>query len=100
MNESFLELSLTDICEAVELPEQAFLKLVEHGIIIPSGEQPSDWSFDLTMVSIAKRATRLHRDLELDWAAVAVIVELIEERNQLQSENTLLKQQIQRFLLD
>jgi chaperone modulatory protein CbpM len=100
MNDSFIELSMTDMCEAVKLPEQTFVELVEHGIIIPSGEHPSVWSFDLTMLSVAKRATRLHRDLELDWEAVALIVELIEERNQLQAENTALKQRLQRFVLD
>ena len=100
MNDHYLELSLVDICEAVELPEQTFVELVEHGIIRPGGRQPSEWSFDLTMVSIAKRALRLHRDLDLDWAAVAVIVDLIEERDRLQAENEQLRQRLQRFLLD
>lgn len=100
MIEQYITLSLDDICQAVELPEQSFVELVEHGIITPVGELPSQWSFDLTMVSIAKRASRLHRDLELDWAAIAVIVELIEERDSLKFENDALKQRLQRFLLD
>lgn len=100
MNDHYIALSLDDICEAVELPEQTFVEIVEHGIISPSGELPAEWSFDLTMVSIAKRATRLHRDLELDWAAIAVILELIEERDFLKLENDALRQRLQRFLLD
>lgn len=100
MIDQYITLNLDDICQAVELPEQSFVELVEHGIITPIGEFPSQWSFDLTMVSIAKRASRLHRDLELDWAAIAVIVELIEERDSLKSENDALKQRLQRFLRD
>lgn len=100
MNDHYIALSLDDICEAVELPEKTFVEIVEHGIISPSGELPAEWSFDLTMVSIAKRATRLHRDLELDWAAIAVILELIEERDFLKLENDALRQRLQRFLLD
>ena len=100
MNNHYIPLSLDELCEAVELPEKTFVELVEHGIISPSGDSPSEWSFDLTMVSIAKRASRLHRDLELDWAAIAVIVELLDERDSLKSENSALKQRLQRFLLD
>ena len=100
MNNHYIALSLVELCEAVELPEQTFVELVEHGIISPSGDSPSEWTFDLTMVGIAKRASRLHRDLELDWAAIAVIVELLDERDSLKSENSALKQRLQRFLLD
>ena len=100
MNESYIEIDLTEICEIVEIPEQTLVELVEQGIVTPSGEQPADWTFDTTMVSVAKRAARLQRELELDWAAIAVVVELIEQRNQLQEENELLRQRLQRFLQD
>lgn len=51
-------------------------------------------------MSIVRRATRLHRDLELDWAAVALVENLIEEREQLIMENEVLTQRLQRFLSD
>ena len=100
MNDHTVELNLNDICDAIELPKQTFIKLVEHGILEPKGEEPAHWSFDLTMVCIAKRAKRLHQDLQLNWAAVAIVVELIEEREQLQAENEVLNQRLQRFLQD
>lgn len=100
MNDHCVELNLEDICEAVELPQQTVIKLVQYGIVQPRGPEPAKWSFDLTMVSVAKRATRLRRDLKLNWAAVAVVVDLIEEREQLQVENELLSQQLQRFIDD
>lgn len=98
MNDSQFKLTLSELCLAVELPEQTFLELVRYDIVRPEGQQPAEWAFDATMVSIAKRAVRLHRDLELDWAAIAVIEELIEQREQLQSENASLRRQLQRFL--
>ena len=98
MHDHYIELTLADICQAVELPEQVFVELVKHDIVCPTGEQASEWSFDVTMVSIARRAVRLHRDLELDWPAIAVIVDLIEQRDRLQSENELLRQRLSRFL--
>lgn len=98
MNEHYIALSLTEVCLAVELPEHAVVELVEHDIVNPVGNDPSEWRFDATMVTIAKRAVRLYRDLELDWAAVAIIEELIEQREQLQSENAELRRRLQRFL--
>lgn len=98
MTDHYFKMSLSDICLAVQLPETVFVELVRHDIVHPAGEAPEEWVFDTTMVEIAKRAARLHRDFELDWPAVAVIEELIEQREQLQSENDLLRRQLQRFL--
>ncbi len=98
MKDHTVELDLNDVCDAVELPRNSFIKMVEYGIVEPSGEKPAEWSFDLTMVSIARRAVRLRRDLKLNWSAVALVIELIEEREQLQAENELLNQRLQRFL--
>ncbi len=100
MSDHTVELNLNDMCNAIELPKQTFFKLVEHGILEPKGKDPAEWSFDLTMVSIAKRANRLHQDLQLNWAAVAIVIELIEEREQLQTENEALNQRLKRFLQD
>jgi chaperone modulatory protein CbpM len=98
MNNENVQLTLSEVCEAVDLPQQTFVKLVELGILEPEEKKPGEWSFDLTMVSIAMRATRLRRDLNLSWDAVAIVVELIEEREQLLAENERLHQRLQRFL--
>ena len=100
MNEEYLELSLTEICRAAQLPRTLFVELVEHGIVQPHGRDPEDWSFDITMVTVARRASRLHRDLELDWSAVALIVDLLAQRDRLLAENRALTQRLQRFLED
>tara|TARA_R110000772_G_scaffold172797_4_gene284690 strand:+ start:319 stop:621 length:303 start_codon:yes stop_codon:yes gene_type:complete len=96
--DNYLRLSLIDICHAVELPEETFVELIQHDIVKPIGEQPTDWAFDITMVSIAKRAVRLQRDLELEWSAVALIEDLLQQREQLQMENESLRQRLRRFL--
>lgn len=100
MTEYYLELSLQELCDAMEMPEQMCFELVEHGILAPRGGVPDDWIFDLHMVGIARRATRLHRDLALDWSAVALVVDLLEQRDILRLENRLLQQRLGRFLED
>jgi chaperone modulatory protein CbpM len=98
MSDNHVEISLLEICQAVDLPEQKFIELVEHDIVQVEGEDPAVWAFKITMVSIAKRAVRLHQDLDLDWSAISVIMELIEQRDQLAVENDSLRRQLQRFL--
>ncbi|MFT4861131.1 MAG: chaperone modulatory protein CbpM [Pseudohongiellaceae bacterium] len=98
MSNHTIEITLSEICQAVNLSEQKIVELVEHDIVHPIGPEPASWSFDVAMVSTARRAARLHQDLELEWSAVAVIVELIQQRDQLIAENETLKKRLQRFL--
>jgi chaperone modulatory protein CbpM len=98
MNDERIEISLSEICQAVELSEQNFIELIEHDIVKVQGVDPTVWVFDVAMVCIARRAVRLHRDLELDWSAISMIVELIEQRDQLAAENESLRGRLQRFL--
>jgi len=42
----------------------------------------------------------LHQDLELDWVAIAMILELQQQQEQLVLENRCLQQRLQRFLLE
>ena len=100
MTDYNIHLSLQEVCIAVELPEPLVFEVVEQGIVHPLGNEPGDWSFDLHMVNVLRRATRLHRDLELDWATVALVVDLVDQREQLRHENRLLKRRLGRFIQD
>ena len=96
----YLYLRLTEVCSELNLPREACEELVEHGIVHPQGQRPEDWTFDVTMVSVIRRATRLRRDLDLDWSAVAMVVNLLEERDQLRAELEAMEQRLNRFLSD
>ncbi len=98
--EYVVSLRLMDACHALELASPQVLEIVEHGIIVPTGATPEDWLFDLQMISTAKRALRLQRDLQLEWSTVALVLELLEERDRLRDENAMLQRRLQRFLHD
>lgn len=100
MTEYTVSLTLDDLCQQLHLNRKLCIDLVDYGIVSPGGQRPSEWSFDLNMVCTIQRAIRLHSDLELDWADVAIVAELIEERDRLRAENQLLRQQLARFLDD
>ncbi len=96
----YILLRLTEVCSELNLPREACEELVELGIVQPEGERPEDWTFDVTMISVIRRATRLRRDLDLDWSAVAMVVNLLEERDQLRAELEAMEQRLNRFLSD
>lgn len=99
-NEITTSLTLLDACHAIGLESPQIVEIIECGIIAPQGESPTQWLFDLHMISTAKRALRLQRDLHLDWEAVALVLELLDEREQLRNENAMLRQRLERFLCD
>ena len=93
-----LTFNLDDACHAIGSEETLVYAIVEHGIVEPEGDSPQDWLFNLDMICTAKRALRLQRDLQLDWSAIALVVTLVEERDQLRIDNQRLRAQLQRFL--
>ena len=96
----YILLRLSEVCQELNLPREACEELVEHGIVRPAGKRPEEWAFDITSVSVIRRASRLRRDLDLDWSAVALVVSLLEERDQLRAELETLQQRLDRFLAE
>lgn len=93
------ELTLEEVCEITNVPTEVLITIVEEGVIEPSGESPEEWSFNMTMLTIAKRASRLHRDFDIDWNGIPLYLDMINELEKLRSENKLLKNRLDRFLL-
>ncbi len=102
MSDSVLRISLGELCECEQVSRQWLVTMVEHDIVNPvsvTGEV-EDWLFDTRSVPWVKRAIRLHRDLELEWVAIAMILELQQQREELLLENRCLQQRLQRFLAE
>jgi len=95
-----LTMRFEEACTALDMESRQVVKIVELGIIAPRGASPEEWHFDFDMISTARRAQRLRRDLHIDWSAVALVLDLLQERDRLQQENALLEQRLRRFLSD
>jgi len=74
-----LHLSLIDISEACASRTEWVIELVEEGILEPLGEQRDQWRFPGESLSRANTARRLQRDLGLNLAGVALVLDLLEE---------------------
>lgn len=97
MSSLILELNIHEFCLSADLPTEYLFEIIEHGILEPRGQTPEDWLFDAAALAIAKRALRLRRDLELEWAGIALALQLMDELEQLRAENRQLRQRLSRF---
>jgi chaperone modulatory protein CbpM len=93
--------SFEELCHCAPIAAEHLLQLIELQIVLPiTGQQMHEWFFTATCVSTVKKVVRLHENLDLDWSAIAVIMDLIAQRDQLKKENAELRQRLQRFFRD
>jgi chaperone modulatory protein CbpM len=98
MKDATLNISFKELCQADSIKHEWVLEVIDYGIAKPiSGSHEGDWYFDISSAIWLKKAVRLHRALEIDWVAVAVIIDLLKQKQALAQENSSLKRQLQRF---
>jgi len=83
-------LTLTEICHICNISGDFIRDLIEFEIIHPKGELPAEWLFELRELQRIKTALRLQRDLEVNLAGVAVVLNLLEELEDLRAQVQLL----------
>ena len=101
MTSTRIQITVSELCEREELSRQVVLELVQYDIAQPvAGSSIEDWIFDVTSAHWMQRAIRLRRDLDIDWLAVAMLIDLLREREQLTEDNRRLRQRLGRFLVE
>jgi chaperone modulatory protein CbpM len=83
--EVHVSFTLAALCRASGANPDIVQALVEEGLLAPTGQGPSDWQFSGAALPRARRAIRLARDLELDWPALALVMDLLAEIDRLQT---------------
>ena len=95
MNELSVEaVGLEELCESSLIPAQIICTIVEYGIVEPAGQSPDSWRFNNHQIATTRKALRLHQDLEIDWAGIALAISLIEELEQLREANQALRHRL------
>lgn len=98
---SVLRISFDELCQSVNGSEALIMELVENRIVVPlSGITSAEWIFNVSAVSIIKKALRLHYQLEIALTDIPLVLNLLEEIDGLKKENVLLRQRLGRFLVD
>lgn len=77
-----IELSVGELSAACRVQVGQIVALVEEGVIepvTPGSRSSDDWRFAGDVLARARRALRLQRDFDLDPAATALVLGLIEQ---------------------
>ncbi len=92
-----LAYALEDLTELCGISGELLGLLVGEGLLAPRGESPGDWRFDGLQVRRVRRALRLSHDLELDWPATALTLDLLDEIDRLRHRLQALELQLARW---
>jgi len=76
-------LSLSELTMFCDTNAEWVVTLVEYGVVTPVTRATPEWEFTATHIARARKAARLMRDLGLNVAGVALVLDLIEERDAL-----------------
>ena len=76
-------LTSVELCRFCDADETWVTELVEHGVLEPEGQSFREWHFRGTNIVRAKKARRLQRDFGINMAGVAMVLDLLNEREQL-----------------
>lgn len=77
------DLTLQDLCRFCGAEETWVLELVEHGVLDPEAGPGGEWHFRGINIVRAKKARRLQRDLGINTPGIAMVLDLLHERDQL-----------------
>jgi chaperone modulatory protein CbpM len=84
--EDDVEFTLDELSRACRVDTEQLLALVDEGVLAPSGDDPVHWRFGDTSLRRALAALRLTRDLGLNTAGAALVLDLLEENEALRSQ--------------
>lgn len=99
MNKRIGSISLDELCQSVQIDKELVISIVDYGIAKPvGGEASHEWLFDDVSAHWLKKAVRLSRELEIDLVAVAMVIELLKQKERLEQENIALTRQLSRYI--
>lgn len=80
------DVSLAELCAACEAHAEYIIALVDEGILEPVECETGNWRFAGVSLQRARMARRLERDLGVNLAGVALVIDLLDEIRSLQSQ--------------
>ena len=86
------ELSLADISRTCRVHAEYIIELVDEGVLAPVGREPVLWRFTGRHTHRVIVAMRLQRDLGINLAGIALVLELLDEVEVLRSRINALDQ--------
>ena len=79
---SHTSLSLEEFCDICHVTSALLDDFVAYAIIHPPGESRAEWRFNLHELRRVQKALRLQRDLGINLAGAALVLDLLDELNE------------------
>jgi chaperone modulatory protein CbpM len=73
-----MQFTLAGLSQASGSDRQFLIGLVDEGVLQPNGADPQSWQFDGQCLRAARTASRLARDLQMDLAGIALVLDLLQ----------------------
>lgn len=86
-------LTLEDFCEICRVNEEYLRDMIEFGIVAPMNED-DNWQFEPTYLQRAQTALRLQRDLEINLAGAALVLDLLDQIQDLRTQAEILERHL------
>jgi chaperone modulatory protein CbpM len=77
--EEEIQFTLVELCRVCSATEEQVAALVSEGVLEPAGQRIEEWRFAGTTLRRARVALRLTRDLEINAAGVALVLDMLDE---------------------
>jgi chaperone modulatory protein CbpM len=77
--EEEVQFTLVELSRACSADIEQLILLVREGVLTPTGVDPQSWRFGGSALRRARAALRLTRDLDLDAAGAALVLDLLDE---------------------
>ena len=75
--------TLVELCHLSESNAEYIIELVEEGLIEPEGPSTPEWRFDSRALKRLQKTIHLQRDLRINLAGAALVLDLLEELEEL-----------------
>lgn len=88
------EVTWTQLLHSSGLPESELRELVRYGALVPRNPDAPVWTFEARWLVVAKKASRIRHDFELDPYGVSVVLSYLERIGRLEEEIRALRAQL------
>ena len=88
------EVTWVELQHASGLPETTLAELVRYGALVPRDPAAATWTFEARWLVVARHASRLAREYELDAYGVSVVLSYCERIERLEAEIRALRAQL------
>ncbi len=92
--DALAEVTWAQLLRASGLPESELRELVRYGALLPRDPDARVWAFEARWLVVAKAASRIRHDFDLDPYGVSVVLSYVERIGRLEDEIRALRAQL------